>query len=134
MNALDLEVLSLGTDLVLPTGAVRPTPSGDWPEVSGRECFRADLLERAMTTPGGLTHRPTYGAGLERFIETTATPEVRAQIVAAVRGNLERDPRIAEVAVRVAAPVGGRTIVTLLTQIRTGATQASPEELSFALE
>lgn len=136
MNALDLEIRSLGADLVCPPQgeSVRPTPSGDWPGVEGRPCLKADILDRAMTMPGELVHRPQYGAGLERFVEAPATPTTRGQIIAALRGNLERDPRLAEIAVKVAAPVDGRTVITLQTQIRTGANDAPPLEAAFPLE
>lgn len=134
MNALDIEIRELGTDLVCPVVTVRVTPSGDWPVIEGRACLRADLLDRSTTSPGELLHRPLYGAGIERFVESPATPTVRGQIIAALRGNLERDPRIGEVAVRVAAPADGRTIVTLLTQLRTAAKDAPADELTFPLE
>lgn len=126
-----LEALRYGRDLALPDAGVRLTPSGDWPTREGRPNVTAAVLERAETTPGELTHRPDYGAGVERFVEAIASPAKRAELVVALRDNLSRDPRLAEVSARIAAPAGGASVVTLLVRLRGN---DDPDRIEFTLE
>lgn len=128
-SAVSLEEERFGTDLLLPPGDVRPTPTGDWPTVSGMAALVADVLDRVGTSPGELVHRPEYGAGAEEFVESVGSPAKRAELVSKIRLNLLRDERVGEVGVRFSST----GIVTLMIRPR-GQPDAPPERVEFSLQ
>lgn len=95
-----------GRDLFVPLDpgeSIRVTPTGDLPSQAGAENYRAAIGARAITSPGDLLHRPTYGAGLLDQIETASTPAGRARLANTLRRGLLADPRTKDARVTVSA-------------------------------
>ncbi len=88
----DLVVPGLGVD-------VAPTLAGDWPTVAGTANLRGAALRRIQTSPGEMTHRQDYGAGLAAQIERPSTAVARSLLTASILDNLRRDSRIETVEV-----------------------------------
>lgn len=127
MGQAEIDALRFLTDVELPSGDVRVTPSGDWPLVAGRANLRGAMRRRALTQPGELLHRPEYGAGMPAYVERVSSPPARAQLANAIRLNLLRDRRVAEVRTTIATELddSSRTTVDILIQPR-GQTEAEP--------
>lgn len=93
-----------GRDLYVPldeTEELRVTPTGDLPDLTGYANLRGAIRARAVTSPGELLHRATYGAGLVDEVEAPNTPTGRARVSNALRRNLLADTRLGEVSVSV---------------------------------
>lgn len=98
------EVRRFGRDVWLPGGpdeALRITPTGDLRSIEGRDNLHRAVRTRLLTSPGELVHRPTYGAGLELYVEQPSTPATRAEIHTRSRRSLLEDPRIEDAKVNV---------------------------------
>jgi len=83
-------------DAALPGrgASVIPTPTGDWPTVSGEQNLKGAVIRRIVTFPGEMTHRGGYGAGLTAQIETPSLPIRQARLTAAILDNLTRESRV----------------------------------------
>lgn len=104
MTATERAAKNYGTDLWLPEdpdAPLRVTVTGDVLLVSGVQNAERALARRLVTSPGGLTHRPTYGVGLTDYVSLPNTPTTRAKIANATRRNALDDDRVADVAVSV---------------------------------
>jgi hypothetical protein len=124
----------LGTDLDLPLDpneAIRVTPTGDLPVLSGRPNVQAAQRRRALVAPGGLVHRGDYGGGMVLELGQPGTPSRRTRLANQIRRNALRDTRIDEARVEVGGGPPGGLLVSLA--IRISGDQAD-EQFSIALE
>lgn len=116
------EVRRFGRDVWLPDdpeAELRITPTGDLRTIEGRDNLHRAVRTRLLTAPGELVHRPTYGAGLELYVEQPSTPATRAAIHTAARRSLLRDPRLedAKVAVTTGSPASASVADAITVQV-----------------
>jgi len=112
------DVQRFGRDLWLPEAgdeSLRVTASGDLPCRQGRPNLESAIRRCICTTPGDLTHRPRFGAGLLDRLEGSTSPAARSALANAIRSALLADPRILEVAVSVQAGAGDEPRAAALT-------------------
>lgn len=131
---LDADVRRFGRDLRLPEAGeddLTITASGDVSTRAGRGNLAAAIRRRICTSPGDLTHRPRFGAGLLDRLEGSTAPAARAALANAIRANLLQDPRIAEVSVVVEAGTDDDAQAAALTVTVTY--RAAQEEVSETL-
>lgn len=104
-----IDEIRFGRDVFVPLdpeSAVRVTPTGDLPTIAGYANLSHALEAMALTVPGDLVHRPTYGGGLVEEVEAEGTPASRARAANRLRTSARADARIREatVSVTVGAP------------------------------
>ncbi len=111
-----------GRDLLLPStadGTILTTTTGDLVDVTGIENLKKAQINRAITLPGTLVHRPLYGGGLPDAVEEASSPAVRAELANRIRRNALRDTRIDEASATVTEgtvedPLDGGTLTVKL--------------------
>ena len=83
----------LGTGVAFPFAPDPATGSLDW--LSGASLIRQSIRLILGTEPSERVMRPTFGAGLRRYLMDPNTPATRAQIVLDVQAALQAwEPRI----------------------------------------
>ena len=137
MAFTDLESRRFGRDLFLPEGdGVLQTAAGDWPHIEGRPNLHASIRRRMATSPGRLTHRPEYGAGLQDYLEVASKPAVRSKMANRAAQNARQDPRIRHATATAALGVPGDTSVpdTVTIEMRIQPQTDDVQELTVIVE
>jgi phage baseplate assembly protein W len=80
-----------GTDLACITGL-----SPECRSVSGLRLLSEAIVRRLTTPRGRVIDAPDYGTDLHDYLGAEFTPRTSAQIVAAIKGELDKDERIAQ--------------------------------------
>ncbi len=75
-----------GLDLSLSAG-------GDLLLASGSKLSQERILRRLYTAPGADLFSPTYGAGIGRYVGSTASPQ---QLAAVIAGQMRREDSVAQ--------------------------------------
>lgn len=97
LDAARAQAFGVDLDVPLDAEATLPvTPTGDLRLLVGAAAAERGLLRRALVAPGGLVHRPGYGAGLSVAPGVEDTPAWRRQMANALRRQALSDPRAAE--------------------------------------
>lgn len=117
------EVRRFGRDLRLPDAAdepIRTTGTGDLRTIAGRANLHRAQLNRALSAPGSLIHRPLYGGGLTLLVEELADPVVLSGAADRLRRSALSDPRLedAEVSIEEGAPGDPLRADTLTTELK----------------
>lgn len=131
-------------DLVLTQYTDRGSLGGQYPTVEGRELLAHGIMLDLASTPGELTHRPDYGAGIELSLGLVATPNNLAAISRAARRAALNQPGVTDARAVVqrqevssTSTTGGsrssRDTVVVRLEVEL-ANQADPERLAFALD
>lgn len=85
-------------------------PERGFPVVTGPDVVAQAIRAILLTNPGERIGRPTYGAGLGRFLFAPNTVTTRTMIQEAVLGAIRRDePRVAQLVVDVLTVSGEPT-------------------------
>lgn len=91
------------TDIRIVDGDFSVGPDGDLETVSGLECLIQDIRHEAMTYPGDLFYEPTYGFGLQDFIQRQITDVNRDELINRMTEKLLKNERIEPDSVEVLA-------------------------------
>lgn len=98
---------------------IHATRSGDVRLTTGDDLTSQWAMRAALANPGSLTHRPDFGAGLERFVQAPV-PVVMQQASAAIRSAIRRRAGIRAVKVSATpSPATASTTVSLEVEITT---------------
>lgn len=90
-------------DIDLQGETLPVSPTGDLRLVEGVEAAVQSLRRRLPASPGSLTHRPDYGAGLEAAVELPATPAQLVRIANRCRAACLNDARVLDAEVLASA-------------------------------
>lgn len=90
----------LGTDIPLDENGQIVVSAGDISSVSGPANLAQALRERLATDIGTLLHFPLYGTYLQRYVGLVAGPTLLTLAIQAIKDDLGRDPRVAQVTVK----------------------------------
>lgn len=90
-------------DLVLTNDLDRGAADGQWPTVSG-DLLRHRILLRLASTPGELTYRPEYGAGVETHVGYAASPARLAALQRVCRQAALAEAEVLSARVSITAP------------------------------
>jgi len=71
--------------------------TGDLQTIKGRANLRQAILNRLVTVPGSLVHRPEYGVGLKLFQGAISTLDKQRELTLLIQSQLLEDPRIESV-------------------------------------
>lgn len=115
-TVLELEAERYGRDARLPWPGevVQATPTGDWPTIEGLPNLTRAQQRRAVTTPGAMTHRPSFGGGLLEALETLSADAQHVVRASRIRRSALLDPRIADAEVEIRAGAEAGLVEVLL--------------------
>lgn len=86
----------MGTDVRHYKDYVK-TSSGDRATITGLDNYKEALFRRLITTPGALVHRPNYGVGVKRFLNSPATLSRQRDLARRIEEQFMLDPRTEKV-------------------------------------
>lgn len=72
------------------------TLQGDLQSVDGVTLSVQRVVRRLLTNPGDYTMRPSYGAGLPRFIGESASPAIYGQIRGLITSNMYEEASVSQ--------------------------------------
>lgn len=90
LNEILLRDLAHNGDLVKTAG-------GDLATQEGLANLQDALLDRLVTEPGSLVHRPEYGVGIKRYQNKLNRIANQRSLALAIDANFQRDPRVEKV-------------------------------------
>ena len=73
------------------------TDSGDLDTIEGLENLKQALFQRLVTYPGSLIHRPNYGVGIKRFLNSISSLANQRELFTIIQEQFALDPRVEEV-------------------------------------
>lgn len=85
-----------GRDLA-HVGDYVPTDSGDLDTVEGLENLKQALFQRLITVPGSLAHRPRYGVGVKKFLNSINSIANQRELFILIQEQFPQDPRVESV-------------------------------------
>lgn len=68
--------------------------TGDVPLCSARDCFLQDIRLEAITTPGEVFYNPSWGWGLQEYLNREYDDLTQLEIAQRIRGKLSRRPEV----------------------------------------
>lgn len=85
-----------GKDIVF-NGDFRVSPSGDLQTIEGQQNVTARLTRRTLTEPGTLVHRPDFGVGIKRFLNSLNSLENQRELANRIKVQWEQDEDVEKV-------------------------------------
>lgn len=87
---------NIGRDLKFD-GDLGVTNTGDLSTITGRDNLRQRLHNRLVTVPGALVHRPTFGIGIQQYIDAKPDLNTLRQLALKVADQFAQDKDVIEV-------------------------------------
>jgi len=84
-------------DLRFTGGDFNTTNTGDLDTIDGLDNLRQAIMNRLITVPGSLAHRPNYGAGVKRFQNALSSLDQQRKLLLTIQEQLEQETRIEEI-------------------------------------
>lgn len=85
--------------------------TGDVPLCTARECFLQDIRLEAITTPGELFYSPSWGWGLQEFLQREYDDLTRLEISQRVKEKLSARPEVDGHSIQVELELFGERLV-----------------------
>lgn len=85
-----------GIDIVFNSD-FEQSSSGDLQTIFGEQNVKARLTRRTITQPGTLVHRPGFGVGLKRFLNSLNSLDNQRELANRIKVQWEQDESVDEV-------------------------------------
>ncbi len=104
-----------GKDIAFKSDLVR-SATGDLDTIDGLANFKEAIWRRVFTVPGSIIHRPDYGVGLPKFLNSLNSIGNQQKLALKIKEQLEQDPRVEEflgLRVEQDPDIDGKVVITV---------------------